>query len=283
MTDKVSSRVYSYESQVERIQKFNLMNNVFMSVVLNDVPASEHVLRVLTAIPDLRIKEVHTQFRISSLTSHDTILDVLAEDTDGTLYNIEIQRADTIDHSRRTRYYASMMDGMFLEKGQSYAEVPETYILYVSEKDLWDKGETYYPVKKYLTPQDKTIPYDDGIHIVYINAEVDDGSEIAKLMNYFKTADPEDMSQGALSERVQYLKRKGGMATMYDVAEEFREEGRVEGRIEGREEGREEGRVREREEIILRMLGKRKYSLDEIAELTNFSVADIERLQGFVG
>lgn len=38
-----------------------------------------------------------------------------------------------------------------------------------------------------------------------VNAEVDDGSEIAKLMKYFKISDPYDMSQGALSKRVHYL------------------------------------------------------------------------------
>ena len=35
-----------------------------------------------------------------------------------------------------------------------------------------------------------------------INAQVDDGSEVAALMRYFKTADPEDDSQGALSRRI---------------------------------------------------------------------------------
>lgn len=37
--------------------------------------------------------------------------------------------------------------------------------------------------------------YDDGVHVIYVNAEVNDGSRIAKLMEYFKTADPEDDSE----------------------------------------------------------------------------------------
>ena len=52
--------------------------------------------------------------------------------------------------------------------------------------------------------------YDDGIHVTYVNAEVDDGTETARLMKYFKTTDPEDMSQGDLSSRVHFLKCEEG-------------------------------------------------------------------------
>ena len=46
--------------------------------------------------------------------------------------------------------------------------------------------------------------------VTYVNAEIDDGSETARLMSYFKTADPEDMSQGELSNRVHFLKYEEG-------------------------------------------------------------------------
>ena len=51
-----------------------------------------------------------------------------------------------------------------------------------------------------------SIPYSDGIHIIYANAEVNDGTEIARTMQYFKESDPMDQSHGALSKRVHYLK-----------------------------------------------------------------------------
>ncbi len=77
--------------------------------------------------------------------------------------------------------------------------------------------------------------YEDGEHILYVNAAVDDGTETAKLMKYFLTADPEDMSQGALSERVRYLKKEeGGQRIMCEVMDRIREEGRKEGRAEER-------------------------------------------------
>ena len=98
---------------------------------------------------------------------------------------------------------------------------------YISETDLWKAGKTTYRVKKYFDGTD--IPYEDGIHVLYVNAAIDDGTEIAKLMKYFKTADPEDMSQGGLSERVHFLKcEEGGFEVMCDVSEKIYQEGEME-------------------------------------------------------
>lgn len=94
-----------------------------MSVALNDIPACQHVIRVITGIPDLVVKEIRSQYRISKITAHDAILDILAEDSRGRLVNLEIQRKDTIDHARRTRYYAAMIDSESLQKGKDYHQI----------------------------------------------------------------------------------------------------------------------------------------------------------------
>ena len=89
-----------------------------------------------------------------------------------------------------------------------------------------------YTVEKKLSGTD--IPYDDGVHITYANAEVKDGTEIARTMQYFKESDPMDQSHGALSKRVHYLKcEEGGYQEMCEVAEKIYTEGRTEGLAEG--------------------------------------------------
>ena len=47
-------------------------------------------------------------------------------------------------------------------------------------------------------------------------------------MQYFKTANPEDQSQGALSERVRYLKdAEGGHEEMCEITDEIYREGEL--------------------------------------------------------
>ena len=71
-----------------------------------------------------------------------------------------------------------------------------------------------------------------------IVSEIDDGTSLAKLMQYLKTAKAGDTSQGALSEYVNYLKSpEGGREVMGEFEKYFREEGRKAGVEEGRKAG----------------------------------------------
>ena len=260
---------------VEKARSFNLLSNVFMSVALKDIPACQHVIRMITGISDLVVKEVRSQHRISKITAHDAILDILAEDNCKRLVNIEIQRKDTIDHAKRTRFYTAMMDSECLGKGKEYDQMPDVHMIYISETDLWRAGKTLYKVEKKF--KDTEIPYDDGIYVTYVNAEVDDGGDVAKLMDYFKTADPGDMSQGDLSARIHFLKcEEGGYSEMCEVSEKIYREGIIEGKKEGIIEGKKEGIIEGKKETAFNMK-KKGYSDAAIAEILEVGINDIQQ------
>ena len=117
------NHIINREEVIAEAQKLNLLSDVFMSVALNHKLACQHVIRILTGIDDLIVKEVRTQYRISKVTSRDAILDVLAEDSTGKMYNFEIQRKDTIDHARRSRFHSAMVDSEYLMKGKTHSEI----------------------------------------------------------------------------------------------------------------------------------------------------------------
>lgn len=278
MDETQQSRAALIVQAAERIRASNLLSDTFAAIALEDVEACQYVVRKILGMENLRVTKVKGQYRLLNLTAKDAVLDVYAEDGDGRLINIEIQRRDTLDHARRTRYYSAMLDKSALDKGATYNELPDVYIIYISETDLWQAGDVVYPVNKTLGRA--ALPYDDGNHVIFVNAAVDDGSEIARLMQYFKTADPNDMSQGALSQRVRYLKQeKGGYETMCDAANEIfvmgREEGREEGRQEGRQEGREEGEQRKARETAYKLHG-RGMSISDIADILEVSPEQVQ-------
>ena len=61
----------SREARVAEARTLNLLSNVFMSVALDDKAACQYVLRILLGNPELVVKEVRVQYRISKMTSHD--------------------------------------------------------------------------------------------------------------------------------------------------------------------------------------------------------------------
>ena len=261
----------SREEKIAAARAMNLFSNLFMSVALEDRAACEHVLRILTGIGTLTVIDQKTQYRVSNVIARDVVFDVLAQDDSGKLYNIEIQRADTINHPRRVALYAAEMIAEFMRKGAPVDDTPEVYIFYLSETDLLHTGQCVARVEKTLAGK----LYDDGVHIAFANAEVDDESDIAKLMQYFKKADPDDPSQGALSQRVYRMKReKEGEEIMCQISDRIFSEGekygmmkgRKEGRLEGRVEGRKEGRLEGRKEG--RVEGRLEGKIESIIDLT---------------
>ncbi|MBR1433229.1 PD-(D/E)XK nuclease family transposase [Ruminococcus sp.] len=257
--DKELGIIASKEERLEEAKGFTLMSDVFMSVALEDIPACQYVVRILMNRPDLVVTSVKTQYTISKITSHDARLDVLAEITavgsDNKLVNIEIQRRNTVDHSRRTRFYGAMIDSEYLQKGAYYDELPDVYIFYISETDIWNGGKVAYEVSKTLNGQ----PYDDGIHTVYINAAVNDGSAIASLMQYFKSCDPKDDSQGELSKRVQLLKSDKEGEFMCELTQKWYNDGEKMGKAE----------------IIINMMDSLKVSLE--SALQTAKIPDSEK------
>ena len=228
------------ERRLKDLEQLTLLSDVFMSVALSDMNACQHVIRILMDAPEINLDSVRTQYVISKVISHGARLDVLAEDKKGVIYHLEIEGADAVDHARRTRFYGSVTDGEFLGKGRDYSELPERYIFYISRKDIWKDGYTVYEEENRFRQTGKK--HNDGSHLMYVNAEIDDGSRIAKLMKYFKTADPFDDSEGELSKRVRFLKtEEGGIEIMCEIMEKIREEGKREGELMGRREGRKSG------------------------------------------
>ena len=265
----------SREEKIAAARSMNLFSNLFMSVALEDRAACEHVLRILTGIDTLTVIDQKTQYRVSNVIARDVVFDVLAQDDSGKLYNIEIQRADTINHPRRVALYAAEMIAEFMRKGAPVDDTPEVYIFYLSETDLLHTGQCVARVEKTLAGK----PYDDGVHIAFANAEVDDESDIAKLMQYFKKADPDDPSQGALSQRVYRMKReKEGEEIMCQISDRIFSEGekygmmkgRKEGRVEGRKEGRVEGRLEGKIESII--------DLTEAMHITDEQAMDVFKI-----
>ena len=274
------SRIAHREFLLQGVEKLTLFHDTFMKVVLNnldgrvlnDLEVCQYVIRILMDDPTIEIVDVRNQYRLARLTSKDSILDILAEDSRGRFYNLEIQRDTTPDHPRRTRLYGAMVDGEYLQKGEDYDAMPEVYVIYISRTDLWKMGRMETPVKKYLEGQREDEQYDDGQHVIYVNAAVDDGSKKAALLHYFKTADPDDMSQGPLSRRVRYLKREeGGLNEMCEYSQRIynggKEEGlalgRREGKLEGISEGLQQGRCEKEKEITEKVLSLKEQGFDE--------------------
>ncbi len=75
---------------------------------------------------------------------HGVRFDVYFEDDEQRVYDIELQRTDTLELPLRSRYYQGMIDLEYLETGRKYKELPDSYIIFLCTFDLFKLGYHKY-------------------------------------------------------------------------------------------------------------------------------------------
>ena len=204
-----------------------------MQTALYDfAPGVELILRIILEMPDLVVTELTVQKLLPNLVSRDLILDVHAVDSNGKHFNIEVQCKDDGAIPQRPRYHSALMDVEILQKGHKVKELPETYVVFITENDVLGAGLPVYHIDR--TVKETGQSFGDGAHIVYANASYVGKDEIGHLMSDFRVSDPKDMHFDLLANHVRSVKNnRKGVIEMSKVLNEMYNEGREEGREEG--------------------------------------------------
>lgn len=147
-------------------------------------------------------------------------LDALCTLGNGTKVNIEVQRSDNDNHLKRARFNASSITVKDSEPGTKFDDVLELYIVYISEFDFLKGNKTIYHVEKILRETGEFI--DDGLHEIFVNTVIDDGTDIAELMSCFTKKEVKNSKFPALSSEVKRLKEtEGGVQVVCEVMQRY--------------------------------------------------------------
>ncbi len=231
-----------------------------------DTACIQLVLRIVLEIPDLEVIDVRTQVFVENLLNRSVRLDVLATDGTGRKINVEIQRADKGAGRKRARYNSSMMDALLLPKGTNFEELPETYVVFITEHDVLGRGAPVYQIERCILSTGEK--FGDGSHILYVNGAYRDNSPIGKLMHDFACTDPRDMHYDVLADRVKFFKEsQEGVLIMCRVMEEMRNQ------------AAREAALTQTKTVARRMLNDGSLSLDKIAAFVGLPLEEVKKLQ----
>ena len=149
----------------------------------------------------------------------------------GRTYNVEIQRRDEGADAHRARYNSSLLDANLTNPGDRYDALSETYVIFITERDVLKEGLPIYHIDRYVRETGK--PFEDGSHILYVNAQCRSDTPLGKLMHDFHCTDARDMNYPVLAERVHYFKDNVKEATnMCRAVEQLVKDERVDERID---------------------------------------------------
>lgn len=252
-----------HKEDLQRLRGFRLLDDDFMTKCFDGNPESiELVLQIVLDKPDLKAIDVRTQVFVENLLNRSVRLDVLATDSTGKKYNIEVQRADKGAGKKRARYNSSMLDTNVLKKGEEFDKLPETFVIFITENDVIGRGLPLYRIERCILETDEL--FDDGSHILYVNGSYRDDTPLGKLMHDFSCTQPSDMNYGILAERARYFKEsKEGVAIMCKAMEDMRNQTLKDGMID----------------VAKRMLADGTLSLEKIAEYSGLSIEEVKALE----
>ena len=228
---------------LEKIKQLRLMDDTFFNSCFDgNIPCMEVVLRAVLGNDRLRVTEVITQQSVPNLYGRAVRFDALATDGE-TIYDIEIQRSDEGAMPRRARFNSSMIDSREVSKGTLFPDLPETYVIFITEHDVWKRGKPLYKVRR--TFEDTEEVFNDGTHVLYVNGECQSESPLGRLMHDFFCSDPNDMYSDVLAERVRFFKEdEKGVAAMCNVMKEIYDDGFASGEAQGEARGEVRGEIR---------------------------------------
>ena len=277
----------------ELIQKFlneaTLMNDIFMDICLNNnIPCVQAMIECLIPDKKLSVKEVHTQKKFQSL-GRAIIIDVLAIDSEGRLYDIEIQRDKRGANMKRVRLHGAIIDVNSAKKGIDFEQLPECYIIFITEHDTFGFGDVLYSIHK--TIDGRNIRVDDGQHILFLNCSAkDDGSKAWKLAHDMTCSDTEEMFIPEIAETVQYNKsselieeEKGDleMETLHRLVREYYKDDYDSWEREAvkrEKRGEKRGEKRAITKIMKNLRDKAKMTLEEIAATLEISLDEVKSI-----
>lgn len=252
------------QMDLQRLRALRPIDDDFMRCLFKDnIPLAELVLRIITGKHDLVITNCQTQRDMKRLAGARSIcLDAYGTDSAGKKYDLEIQRADRGADPHRARYHSSVMDVENLEAGQDFSELPDTYTIFIVEKDFYGMGKPVYSIERINLDTGK--PFEDGEHILYVNGEYRGASDIGRLMHDFNCTNADDMNFELIAERTRYLKENPkGVSEMCKVIEDMLTQERRETTIA----------------VAKKMIADGFLTLEKIAEYVGLSLDEVKSLQ----
>ena len=231
------------------LQDLTIKDNFLFGAVMRVEENCKGFLEMVLGFPIARVVVSKEKSIIYHPEYKGVRLDIYAEDENHTHYNVEMQVRKKKSLGKRSRYYHSQMVMEYLESGEDYETIPDTFVIFVCDFDPFGQGLYCYTFRNECQ-EDRKVKLKDGSCTIFLNTRGRNESEVPEgLVRFLKfvTADLEE-SEGdfqdelvrQFQETIRRIKTDRQMGERYMIFEEMLKEEKQEGRLEGRLEAKKE-------------------------------------------
>ena len=165
------------------------------------------------------------------------------------------------------RFYQAAIDISFLDKGNFYNDLNDSFIIFICLFDVIGKNRPVYTFEN-ICIEDKNISLQDGTKKVIINSEAFKNTEdkdLKEFLEYLKTGKPNNEFTRRIEEVIQTIKENEQARQEYRLMSTFEMDARYKGFSEGLKQ-------------TAKNMKMEKLDISLIKKITGLSESEIEKL-----
>ncbi len=265
-----------------KLKELNLLDKFLFDEAMEDQETYQMVISILmeNEVELLGGTETEKELRISS-EIRQVRLDVVGMDREGKLYYTEMQKRNTGNLIRRSRYYQAQLDVSLLEPGSiDFNLLNDSCFIMIAPFDLFGKGLYRYTFEE-VCRECPELKLEDGAVRVFINTKgtnrEDFSQEFLDFMDYITRTIDESAGRSG-SGRIKKIHKKICRIRRSEKAGvKFMQ--RWEELAYAKQDGKEEGIKENSLNVAKRMLKDGRLTLEKIAEYAGLSYEEVKNLK----
>ena len=266
------------ERYLEVLNKLRPIDDTFMRMIFRDHQCVELLMKIIFG-EQFSLKRFETQEDHKQVVSRSVELDIVVYTHEGAVIGIEVEKSKDNASPIRARYHASILDCDLSYPKEKWSHFPEIYVVFICEEDVLKTKRLVSHIERYIDKQEQ---FKDKLHIIYLNASMQDETPLGKLMHDMLCNDPDDMYYEVLRKRVSYFKRQeGGKRTMCEALEELINEAKKEGEDIGEKRGKligeENGEIKKLMKLLLKKFPNKNFEW-----VKECSKTQLERIDDYI-
>ncbi|XTB06276.1 Rpn family recombination-promoting nuclease/putative transposase [Treponema denticola] len=193
--------------------------------------------------------------------------DVLVQTENGKFYDVEMQVSNEKNIPKRMRFYQAAIDISFLDKGNSYNNLNDSFIIFICTFDAIGKNRPIYTFEN-ICLEDKNISLQDGTKKIIINAEAfkdTEDKELKEFLEYLKTGKAKSEFTRRIEEMIQAIKQNEQARQEYRLMSTFEMDAMDRGAYKTKKE-------------TAKLMKQKNFDIALIKEITGLPETEIEAL-----
>ena len=257
---------------VKKFEDLTLQDDFMFCKVMQNEGLCKTLIEMILSDTIGKITYISVQHNIKTYEQAKSVrFDVLLQTENGKFYDVEMQVSNEKNIPKRMRFYQAAIDISFLDKGNFYNDLNDSFIIFICLFDVIGKNRPVYTFEN-ICLEDKNISLQDGTKKVIINAEAfkdTKNKELKEFLEYLNTGKAKSEFTRRIEEMIQTVKQNEQARQEYRLMSTFEMDARYKGFSEG---------LKQKSIETAKLMKMEKLDMSLIKKITGLPEEEIEKL-----